>query len=153
MQVSLAHLWVDFRVIIEVLKSICTKKGPSWPSIYYEMVWGCQGTPSNHGARKLLTGPFKSNTANVWPDPPSPRRGGTVKNHPVYCFWSCFNPSRFLNMYSCIPPCHNNPSFQPAIASINLVAGVYGRNCHLQRQNFYFYKQRMIFSLKQKLEN
>ena len=84
---------------------------------------------------------------------PLPQWGGTVKNHPVYCFWSCFNPSRFLNMYSCIPPCHNNPSFQPAIPSINLVAGVYGRNCHLQRQNFYFYKKGMIFSLKQKLEN
>ena len=101
-------------------------------SIYYEMVWGCQGTPSNHGTRKLLTGPFKSNTANV-------------KNHTVYCFWSCFNPSRFLNMYSCIPPCHNNPSFQPAIASINLVAGVYGRNYHLQRQNFYFYKPLALY--------
>ena len=41
MQVSLAHLWVDFRVIIEVLKSICTKKGP------YIMKWfgGAKGPP------------------------------------------------------------------------------------------------------------
>ena len=151
MQVSLAHLWVDFRVIIEVLKSICTKKGP------YIMKWfgGAKGPPPImvHGNYFLDHSNQILQTFGQSPHGSLPRWGGTVKNHPVYCFWSCFNPSRFLNMYSCIPPCHNNPSFQPAIASINLVAGVYGRNCHLQRQNFYFYKQRMIFSLKQKLEN